>query len=39
MPNIEVSNHVKEELNDIKTAEEHKSYDSVLRMLLASYQR
>lgn len=39
MPVIDVSEYVKNELDDVKEAEEHKSYDSVLRALLGEYNR
>jgi len=35
--NIQVSDYVKDELDEIKKREEHKSYDSVLRVLVRSY--
>lgn len=38
MPTLQVSDYVKAELDDIKTTEEHKSYDSVLRSLIGSYE-
>lgn len=37
MANIQVSEYVKDELDEIKQREEHKSYDSVLRVLVGSY--
>lgn len=37
MPQIEVSEFVKSELDDVKRQEEHKSYDSAVRALLADY--
>lgn len=37
MPQIEVSEYVKSELDDLKEREEHKSYDSAVRTLLGAY--
>lgn len=37
MPTIHISDHVKEELDDLKEREEHTSFDSLLRQLLAEY--
>lgn len=39
MPTIQVSEYVKEELDDIKEMEEHTSYDSVVRSLLGNYEQ
>ena len=39
MPLIDVSQYVKDELDEIKSAEEHKSYDSAIRTVLADYDR
>lgn len=39
MPQIEVSEYVKEELDTIKDKEEHKSYDSVVRVMLGNYEQ
>lgn len=39
MPVIDVSEYVKNELDDVKDAEEHKSYDSAIRALLAEYDQ
>lgn len=39
MPTIEVSGYVKEELDEIRDDEEHKSYDSVVRALLGVYDQ
>lgn len=38
MPTIEVSEYVKAELDRIRDAEEHKSYDSVIRALVGTYE-
>lgn len=38
MPTIDVSDHVKDELDRLKELEEHRSYDSVVRMLLLQYR-
>lgn len=37
MPTINVSEYVKDELDDVKEAEQHRSYDSVVRSLLRNY--
>jgi len=37
MPTIDVSEYVKEGLDAVKDAEQHRSYDSVLRTLLHDY--
>lgn len=37
MPTVEVSEHVKTELDRIRDKEEHKSYDSVIRVLVGNY--
>lgn len=37
MPKVEVSEYVKGELERIKDEEEHKSFDSVIRMLVGNY--
>lgn len=37
MPQIEVSEYVKHELDGLKDIEEHKSYDSAVRTLLGAY--
>lgn len=34
MPQVTVTNYVKEQLNEIQSAEEHTSIDSVIRSLL-----
>jgi len=34
MPQVTVSDHVKDQLNDIQTNEQHTSIDSVIRMLI-----
>ena len=34
MPMVKVSTYVKEMLNEIKEKEEHKSFDSVIRILI-----
>jgi len=34
MPQVELSGWVKDQLDKIKDKEQHKSYDSVVRMLL-----
>lgn len=36
--NIEVSDHVHEELKRIRDEEQHTSYDSVIRTLLGNYE-
>lgn len=38
MPTVDVSEHVKSELDRIKDDEGHRSYDSVVRTLLGSYE-
>jgi len=37
VPTIEVSEYVKKKLDEIKEREQHKSYDSVIRVLLEVY--
>lgn len=39
MPTVEVSEYVKQELDEIREDEQHKSYDSVVRALLGNYGR
>lgn len=34
MPTISVSEFVKDELDELKASEEHRSYDSVIRLLI-----
>ena len=34
MPQVTVRQHVKDQLNDIQSSEDHTSIDSVIRMLL-----
>lgn len=38
MPQIEVSQYIKSKLDVIYEAEEHKSYDSVIRSMLAKLE-
>jgi len=38
MATIDVSSHVKSRLDELKEAEQHRSYDSVVRGLLDSYE-
>lgn len=38
MPTVDISEFVKAELDRIKDAEEHRSYDSVIRTLLREYE-
>lgn len=38
MPTVELSEHVKSELDRIKEDEQHTSYDSVVRTLLGNYE-
>jgi hypothetical protein len=38
MPTIEISEHVKADLDRISEEEQHKSYDSVIRTLLGNYE-
>lgn len=37
MAEIEVSDYMKDELDRIMKAEEHQSYDSVIRVLVGNY--
>lgn len=37
MPTVNISEFVKDELDAIKDDEQHRSYDSVVRALLAEY--
>lgn len=37
MAQIQVSDYVKSELDRVKAAEEHTSYDSVIRVLVGNY--
>lgn len=39
MPTIEVSEYVKSELDRIREDEGHKSYDSVVRVLVGNYDQ
>jgi hypothetical protein len=38
MPKVDVSEYVKQELEELKDREEHKSMDSVIRTLLGNYE-
>lgn len=38
MPTINVTEYTKDELDRIKDAEQHTSYDSVVRALVGNYQ-
>jgi len=38
MPTVQVSDHVKHQLDELKQAEEHTSYDSAIRVLLENYE-
>lgn len=39
MPQIEISEYMKDELDRIMEEEEHKTYDSVVRVLVGNYDQ
>ena len=38
MPTVKVSDHVKNQLEEIKNKEGHSSYDSAIRVMLMAYE-